>query len=126
MRCERLLVHALPPSLLTMAVGVQIYWLNVNVGFDGDIYYTIILNSFIHLMMYFYYGCTYVILLACMLASIARCSACLGGADPAYTCPVLAAPRTSLCRAAAAPLVCPSPVPSSAWSPTRSASSLSA
>lgn len=33
----------------------MIYWLNLNVGYDGDIYYTIVLNAFIHFMMYFYY-----------------------------------------------------------------------
>lgn len=36
----------------------QIYWLNANVGFDGDIYFTVVLNSFIHAVMYFYYACT--------------------------------------------------------------------
>jgi elongation of very long chain fatty acids protein 4 len=35
-----------------------IYWLNINAGYDGDIYYTIILNSFIHLVMYSYYEAT--------------------------------------------------------------------
>jgi len=29
-----------------------IYWMNINVGYDGDIYLTIILNSFVHLVMY--------------------------------------------------------------------------
>jgi elongation of very long chain fatty acids protein 4 len=33
----------------------MIYWLNINVGYDGDIYYTVVLNAFIHFMMYFYY-----------------------------------------------------------------------
>jgi elongation of very long chain fatty acids protein 4 len=33
----------------------MIYWLNINVGYDGDIYYTVILNAFIHFMMYLYY-----------------------------------------------------------------------
>eukprot|EP00922_Rhytidocystis_sp_ex-Travisia-forbesii_P028087 GHVS01041232.1.p1 GENE.GHVS01041232.1~~GHVS01041232.1.p1 ORF type:complete len:344 (+),score=56.18 GHVS01041232.1:141-1172(+) len=31
------------------------YWVSVNVAYDGDIYFTIILNSFVHLVMYFYY-----------------------------------------------------------------------
>ena len=32
-----------------------IYWLNLNAGYDGDIYYTIALNSSIHFIMYGYY-----------------------------------------------------------------------
>jgi len=31
------------------------YWLNVNVNYDGDIYLTIVLNGFIHTVMYTYY-----------------------------------------------------------------------
>eukprot|EP00977_Amphora_coffeiformis_P010222 scaffold2366_cov159-Amphora_coffeaeformis.AAC.26 len=31
------------------------YWLNVNVLYDGDIYLTILLNGFIHTVMYTYY-----------------------------------------------------------------------
>eukprot|EP00039_Didymoeca_costata_P018623 m.334257 g.334257 ORF g.334257 m.334257 type:complete len:304 (-) comp17320_c0_seq1:63-974(-) len=31
------------------------YWLNINIGYDGDIYLTIILNGAVHLVMYFYY-----------------------------------------------------------------------
>lgn len=31
------------------------YWLNLNVGFDGDVFLTIILNGFIHTVMYTYY-----------------------------------------------------------------------
>ncbi|CAN0129487.1 unnamed protein product, partial [Phaeothamnion confervicola] len=31
------------------------YWLNLNAGFDGDIYLTIVLNGFIHTVMYTYY-----------------------------------------------------------------------
>lgn len=31
------------------------YWLNINTAYDGDVYYTVILNSFVHLVMYFYY-----------------------------------------------------------------------
>ena len=32
-----------------------IYWLNLRVGYDGDIYLTIILNGFVHFVMYTYY-----------------------------------------------------------------------
>lgn len=32
-----------------------IYWLNLNAGYDGDIYYTVALNSSIHFIMYGYY-----------------------------------------------------------------------
>eukprot|EP01138_Halocafeteria_seosinensis_P008966 gb/GECG01009164.1/.p1 GENE.gb/GECG01009164.1/~~gb/GECG01009164.1/.p1 ORF type:complete len:280 (+),score=21.10 gb/GECG01009164.1/:1-840(+) len=32
-----------------------IYWMNTNVAYDGDIYYTVIANSFVHLVMYWYY-----------------------------------------------------------------------
>lgn len=31
------------------------YWLNVNVGYDGDIFLTIVLNGLIHTIMYTYY-----------------------------------------------------------------------
>eukprot|EP00903_Cladosiphon_okamuranus_P006215 g6109.t1 len=31
------------------------YWLNVNAGYDGDVYLTIVLNGFIHTVMYTYY-----------------------------------------------------------------------
>lgn len=31
------------------------YWLNANVNYDGDIYLTILLNGFIHTVMYTYY-----------------------------------------------------------------------
>mmetsp|Transcript_2352 Transcript_2352/g.2450 ORF Transcript_2352/g.2450 Transcript_2352/m.2450 type:complete len:215 (+) Transcript_2352:116-760(+) len=31
------------------------YWLNLNVGYDGDVYVTIVLNGFIHTVMYTYY-----------------------------------------------------------------------
>jgi len=31
------------------------YWLNCNIGYDGDIYVTIVLNGFIHSVMYTYY-----------------------------------------------------------------------
>ena len=34
------------------------YWLNSNVNYDGDIFVTILLNGFIHTVMYTYY-CTY-------------------------------------------------------------------
>eukprot|EP01147_Barroeca_monosierra_P011313 gene11313-3350_t len=33
-----------------------IYWLNTSAGYDGDIYITVVLNSFIHFIMYTYYG----------------------------------------------------------------------
>ena len=33
----------------------QFYWLNINVGYDGDVYLTIVLNGFIHTVMYTYY-----------------------------------------------------------------------
>jgi len=32
-----------------------VYWMNVNVGYDGDIYLTVMLNGAIHTMMYTYY-----------------------------------------------------------------------
>jgi elongation of very long chain fatty acids protein 4 len=35
-----------------------IYWLNANAGYDGDIFLTIVLNSFIHFIMYGYYAFT--------------------------------------------------------------------
>jgi len=31
------------------------YWLNIKVGYDGDVYLTIVLNGMIHTMMYTYY-----------------------------------------------------------------------
>lgn len=31
------------------------YWLNINVGYDGDVYVTIVLNGLIHTVMYTYY-----------------------------------------------------------------------
>jgi len=36
----------------------QIYWVNLWVGYDGDIYLTIVLNGFIHSVMYSYYLCS--------------------------------------------------------------------
>jgi len=36
----------------------QLYWLNLWVGYDGDIYLTIVLNAFIHTVMYSYYLCS--------------------------------------------------------------------
>ena len=33
----------------------SIYWLNVNVNYDGDIYFTILFNALIHSIMYTYY-----------------------------------------------------------------------
>jgi elongation of very long chain fatty acids protein 4 len=32
------------------------YWLVANAGMDGDVWYTIVANSFVHMVMYFYYG----------------------------------------------------------------------
>lgn len=32
-----------------------IYWLNANAGFDGDIFFTVVANSFVHAVMYGYY-----------------------------------------------------------------------
>ncbi|CRH01075.1 long chain polyunsaturated fatty acid elongation enzyme, putative [Plasmodium relictum] len=32
-----------------------IMWVNTSVGYDGDIYYVITINSFVHFIMYFYY-----------------------------------------------------------------------
>ncbi|EGD77392.1 hypothetical protein PTSG_08487 [Salpingoeca rosetta] len=37
---------------------LMVYWVNVNTGYDGDIYFTVVLNSFIHAIMYSYYGLT--------------------------------------------------------------------
>eukprot|EP01033_Poteriospumella_lacustris_P006458 gene6458-4647_t len=34
------------------------YWLNTNVGYDGDVYLTIVLNGLIHTIMYTYYFVT--------------------------------------------------------------------
>ena len=34
---------------------MQFYWLNLNVGYDGDVYLTIVLNGLIHTVMYTYY-----------------------------------------------------------------------
>lgn len=34
------------------------YWLNINVGYDGDVYLTIVLNGLIHTIMYTYYFVT--------------------------------------------------------------------
>lgn len=35
--------------------GIQVYWLNLNAGYDGDIFLTVILNGAIHTVMYTYY-----------------------------------------------------------------------
>eukprot|EP01066_Platyproteum_vivax_P015491 Platyproteum_vivax@DN6842_c0_g1_i2.p1 len=32
-----------------------IYWINLNGGYDGDVYYTVVLNGGIHVVMYTYY-----------------------------------------------------------------------
>lgn len=42
-----------PPS--SVSPFRQFYWLNVNVGYDGDVYLTIVLNGLIHTVMYTYY-----------------------------------------------------------------------
>lgn len=34
---------------------LQFYWLNVNVGYDGEVYLTVVLNGLIHTVMYTYY-----------------------------------------------------------------------
>lgn len=34
------------------------YWLVTNAAYDGDVYYTIVANSFVHLVMYSYYFAT--------------------------------------------------------------------
>lgn len=34
---------------------LQFYWLNTHVAYDGDVYLTILLNGFIHTVMYNYY-----------------------------------------------------------------------
>ena len=36
----------------------MVYWLILNSGYDGDIYVTIVLNGFIHFVMYLYYFVT--------------------------------------------------------------------
>lgn len=33
----------------------SVYWLNLNIGYDGDIYLTILLNGGVHTVMYLYY-----------------------------------------------------------------------
>jgi elongation of very long chain fatty acids protein 4 len=35
-----------------------IYWAVTSSAYDGDVYYTIVANSFIHFIMYAYYGLT--------------------------------------------------------------------
>ena len=34
------------------------YWLVANAAPDGDVFYTVVANSFVHFVMYFYYFCT--------------------------------------------------------------------
>ena len=41
--------------ILRITLFPQFYWLNLNVGYDGDVYVTIVLNGFIHTVMYTYY-----------------------------------------------------------------------
>ena len=38
-----------------LSISLVRYWLNTSAAYDGDIYYTIIANSFVHLVMYYYY-----------------------------------------------------------------------
>ena len=40
---------------LFLCIACQFYWLNLNVGYDGDVYVTIVLNGLIHTVMYTYY-----------------------------------------------------------------------
>jgi elongation of very long chain fatty acids protein 4 len=35
-----------------------VYWMVTNAAYDGDVYFTIVANSFIHMLMYSYYGFT--------------------------------------------------------------------
>jgi elongation of very long chain fatty acids protein 4 len=35
-----------------------VYWMVTSAAYDGDVYYTIVANSFIHFIMYAYYGLT--------------------------------------------------------------------
>lgn len=34
------------------------YWVNINIAFDGDIYFTVVANAAVHFIMYFYYFLT--------------------------------------------------------------------
>lgn len=42
-------------SVSLSVVCLQFYWLNINVGYDGSVYLTIVLNGLIHTIMYTYY-----------------------------------------------------------------------
>ena len=44
-----------PNIILIFLYSLQFYWLNLNVGYDGDVYVTIVLNGVIHTVMYTYY-----------------------------------------------------------------------
>jgi elongation of very long chain fatty acids protein 4 len=35
-----------------------VYWMNANIAADGDVYLTVVLNCFVHCVMYFYYFVT--------------------------------------------------------------------
>lgn len=48
-------VGASPASTTPSPPAPQIYWMNTQAGYDGDVYLTIVLNSFVHFVMYFYY-----------------------------------------------------------------------
>ena len=52
--CFQLLLSLVNFRRLTIFY-MQFYWLNVNVGYNGDVYLTIVLNGFIHTVMYTYY-----------------------------------------------------------------------
>ncbi len=41
--------------IISFFFSLQFYWLNLNVGYDGDVYLTIVLNGVIHTVMYTYY-----------------------------------------------------------------------
>lgn len=44
-----------PPTMSRCCFLLQFYWLNINEGYDGDVYLTVLLNGFIHTVMYTYY-----------------------------------------------------------------------
>ena len=37
---------------------LQFCWISLRTGYDGDVYYTVISNCFVHMVMYSYYECT--------------------------------------------------------------------
>lgn len=46
--------HSFSDNVISSFI-VKFYWLNLNVGYDGDVYVTIVLNGVIHTVMYTYY-----------------------------------------------------------------------